>query len=273
MKQSASNSKELPEKTPSAKAPQGTQAVSRAIQLLKLFTDDTPEHDLIALTELSGLNKTTTFRIMSALENEGLIERCEVGYRLGSEAIVLGGRAMRSNNLRKVSRDYLEELSQSTGETVTLEVLHSHPERHLCSLVIDEVLGKHLVGIAPYIGSRLAVHATSTGKVLLAYAAKSVQEQILADELISYTPQTFSRHALEEELKQIRSQGYALSKGELEHGLMTVAAPIFDLNAKAVAAVSIVAPSVRVGESELEPLATLATQSANKISHALGFRN
>lgn len=267
MKSTTSNSK-----TPTIKTPQGTQAVSRAIQLLKLFTDDAPEHDLIALTELSGLNKTTTFRIMSALENEGLIERCETGYRLGSEAIVLGGRAMRSNNLRKVSREFLEALSLETGETVTLEVLHSHPQRHLCSLVIDEVLGKHLVGIAPYIGSRLAVHATSTGKVLLAYAAKSVQEHILSDDLIAYTPQTFSKDALAEELKQIRSQGYALSKGELEHGLMTVAAPIFDLNAQAVAAVSIVAPSVRVGEGELEPLAILATQSANKISHALGFR-
>jgi len=258
--------------TSNSKIPQGTQAVSRAIQLLKLFTDDAPEHDLIALTELSGLNKTTTFRIMSALENEGLIERCEIGYRLGSEAIVLGGRAMRSNNLRKVSREYLEKLSQETGETVTLEVLHSHPERHLCSLVIDEVLGKHLVGIAPYIGSRLAVHATATGKVLVAFSPKAVQEQILSDDLIAYTSQTFLQDVLEEELKQIRSQGYALSKGELEHGLMTVAAPIFDLNAKAVAAVSIVAPSVRVGESELEPLATLAQQSANDISYALGYR-
>ena len=255
-----------------SKTPQGTQAVSRAIHLLKLFTDDAPEHDLLALTELSGLNKTTTFRIMSALENEGLIERCDAGYRLGSEAIVLGGRAMRSNNLRKVSREYLEQLSQETGETVTLEVLHSHPERHLCSLVIDEVLGKHLVGIAPYIGSRLAVHATATGKALLAFSNKSVQEKILTDDLVAYTGQTLSKDKLTEELKQIKTQGYALSKGELEHGLMTVAAPIFDLNAKAVAALSIVAPSVRVGEGELEPLATLATQSANNISHALGFR-
>lgn len=249
----------------------GTQAVTRAIQLLKLFDDDNPELDLITLTDLSGLNKSTTFRILSALESEGLIQKSNSGYRLGAEAIVLGGRAMRSNNLRFVSREPLERLSQKTGETVTLEVLHLAEDKTFYSLVIDEVVGKHLVGISQYIGSRLPVHATSTGKVLLAYQSQRSLEALWTQEQKRYTKQTLNAEKLKRQLKKIRSQGYATAKGELEQGLMTAAAPIFGSNTEVQAAISIVAPSIRIDEDKLDVLAQEAMTTAKQISKALGY--
>ena len=247
----------------------GTQAVSRALQLLKLFDDDSPELDLQTLSESSGLNKSTTFRILTALESEGLVKKTTLGYSLGAEAIVIGGRAMRSNNLRQSSRHHLEALSQKTGETVTLEVLQLSDEDELFSLVIDEVVGKHLVGISQYIGSRLPVHATSSGKVLLAF-----QQNMLAlpQEAKRFTKQTLKPSALKTQLKQIRKDGYALAKGELEAGLMTAAAPIFDTNGDVQAALSLVAPSIRVDERALKSLANDITESARLISQALGYR-
>lgn len=251
----------------------GTQAVSRAIQLLKLFDDDNPELDLQALTELSGLNKSTTFRILTALESEGLVQKSNDGYRLGAEAIVLGGRAMRSNTLRRVSREPLEALSQKTGETVTLEVLHLAEDNCFYSLVIDEVVGRHLVGISQYIGSRLAVHATSTGKALLAYQKDTVLENLWQQEKKRFTKNTIhSPEKLKKQLKTIRKQGYAFAKGELEQGLMTAAAPIFGTNGEVQAALSIVAPSIRIDESKLAELAQEVVKTAKKISTSLGYQ-
>lgn len=251
----------------------GTQAVSRALQLLKLFDDNNPELDLQTLTDLSGLNKSTTFRILTALESEGFIQKSNDGYRLGADAIMLGGRAMRSNHLRRVSREPLEKLSQETGETVTLEVLHLSEDNQLYSLVIDEAVGKHLVGISQYIGSRLPVHATSTGKALLAFQTETVLENLWQQERKSFTPATLeSKEALKEQLATIRTKGFALAKGELEQGLMTAAAPIFDTNAEVKAALSIVAPSIRINESKLENLAQQVMESANLISKALGYQ-
>ena len=77
----------------------GTQAVARAIALLKSFSDTQPEWGLSELAQTTGLNKTTAFRLLAALEAEGLIMRNPLsgGYRLGVELVAMGGCATRSN--------------------------------------------------------------------------------------------------------------------------------------------------------------------------------
>ena len=87
---------------------EGTQAISRAFEILKMFDDEHPEWSLSDLVEASAFKKTTAFRILSALEFEGALRRTEGGnYQLASELIVLGGRAMRANRLRTVTQPYL----------------------------------------------------------------------------------------------------------------------------------------------------------------------
>ncbi|MDW8328257.1 MAG: helix-turn-helix domain-containing protein, partial [Anaerolineales bacterium] len=80
----------------------GAQAVSRAIAVLKAFTDTHPRLSLAEITRATRLNKATAYRLVAALEREGLIAREENGeaYRLGPEAIALGARALRASNLR-----------------------------------------------------------------------------------------------------------------------------------------------------------------------------
>ena len=103
----------------------GTQAVARAIALLKTFSDAQPEWGLRELAHATGLNKTTAFRLLAALEAEGLVARNTVsgGYRLGVELVALGGCAVRSNPLRAVSRPLLETLAQECDEAATLEAV------------------------------------------------------------------------------------------------------------------------------------------------------
>ena len=139
----------------------GTQAVLPAIALLKPFTDEHPQLGLAELARTVGLNKTTTYRLLTALESQGSIARNPANdtYRLGPEVIALGGRALCASYLRSVSRAESEALARITGETATLETLVGAEV-----LVLDEVSGAHLVGATQYIGARWLAHATSTGR-------------------------------------------------------------------------------------------------------------
>jgi len=252
----------------------GTQAVQRAIQLLKLFDDDHAEWSLVDLYEAAGLNKTTAFRLLNALEVEGLIQKTPSGsYRLGPESIALGGRAMRANRLRVVSREALETLARETGETVTLEILRPDYDGHWSMLVIDEVVSQHLIGITQYIGSRLPIHATSTGKAVLAFQSEARQAEILAQPLPYLTEQTvISPDEFKAELERIRSQGFATAMGELERGVMAASAPIFNHEGSVLAAMSLVGPSIRVNEERLLYFAGRVKETADAVSYQMGFR-
>ena len=260
----------------------GTQAVTRAIQLLKYFDDQRPVWTLNELVGASQLNKTTAFRILSALENEGLLRRMpEGGYRLGSEMVALGGRAMRSNALRTVSHALIRELSQQTGETVTLETLHNSQnnprdtavDNQWHMLVIDETLSRYRVGISQFIGSRLPIHASSTGRVVLANLPSEMLDDFLTQARPQFTENTLvTESKLKKELNKIFKQGFAIVKGEIEIGLIAVGAPIFDLNGDVRSAISVVVPSFRVKRGDLPDLAQRVVAQANKISHRLGYR-
>jgi IclR family acetate operon transcriptional repressor len=252
----------------------GTQSINRALHILKAFDDHNPRWELSALVEAVGLNKTTVFRILAALEAEGLIEKTDTGeYRLGSEMIAMGGRAARANPLREAASPHLKALTRATGETTTLEIIRRDTDGAAYMLVIDEVLGKHLVGITQYIGTRLPVHATSTGKVILAYLTDDARADLLPPDLQPLTAHTHqSPDAFIAALQTAYTNGYALVVGELEEGVVAVGAPIFNADGYPIAALSLVGPSVRFTRSRAAELAPQVIATAHRISHDIGYR-
>jgi DNA-binding IclR family transcriptional regulator len=124
--------------------------------------------------------------LLAALAREGMVVRDATGdsYRLGPEAIALGARAARANDLRTVSRADLEALAAQTGETVTLEVPVGTD-----MLILDEVLGRSLIGATASLGTRWPAYATSTGKAVLA-ALPDAERPRHAGRLARYTPRT-----------------------------------------------------------------------------------
>jgi DNA-binding IclR family transcriptional regulator len=248
----------------------GTQAVLRAIALLKAFSDEQPQLGLADLARMVGLNKTTTYRLLTALESQGLIARDLGGdtYRLGPEVITLGGRALRASDLRSVSRAELEGLARISGETATLEILVG-----LEVLVLDEVSGVHLVGATHYIGARWPAHATSTGKALLAFLPEAELESALTYSLAQVTEHTLTApEDLRRELAHIHDQAYAVAVEELEVGFAAVAAPVRNHNGQVVAALSINGPSARLNPERLRELASLVTEAAARVSAQLGYK-
>jgi DNA-binding IclR family transcriptional regulator len=247
----------------------GTQAVARALALLKMFSDSQPEWGLRELALATGLNKTTVFRLLAALEAEGLIMRNPLsgGYRLGVELIALGGCAVRSHPVRVVSRPVLEALAQESDETASLEVLVG-----VQVLIIDEVSSRHPMGMSQDVGGRLPAYATATGKLLLAALPPDESNALLDLPLAKLTDQTLSEpDGLRSEFQTIRQQGYALAVGELEPGFVAVAAPVYDRDRVMVAAISVGGAAARLTSERLSAATTLVQVAARQISRQLGY--
>lgn len=241
----------------------------RAVSLLKVFDDEHPQWNLTELADEAGLNKTTTFRLLSALESEGMVARSETGdsYVLGPEIVVLGGRALRANNLRSVSRPRLEALAAITGETASLEVLSGSD-----MLTIDEVTGEHLVSGVRSIGTCWPLHGASTGLALLAAWPEHEREVFLRNPLPSITSKTITDPGeLRNLLEEIAGQGYAVADEMLELGLIAIGAPLYNYDGRAVAAISIFGPKIRLADDTINAKGKLVLEMAGEISALLGY--
>jgi DNA-binding IclR family transcriptional regulator len=251
------------------KAPPGAQAVLRAVALLKAFTNERPERELAELAKEHGLSRSTTHRLLSALESEGLVERegSTGRYRLGPAAVILGARALRNVGLRDAVHPELESLADLTGETATLEVLSEGK-----MLILDEVLGAHLIGASPSLGTAWALHATSTGKALLAELPGAVTSELVRAPLERFTARTITTLAeLELELDRVRRDGFATVSEELEDGYAAAGAVIRLPMRDPYATLSVGGPSARLDPEKLRALGSLVKTRADALSLRLGF--
>jgi DNA-binding IclR family transcriptional regulator len=242
----------------------GTRAVVRAITVLKALGRSTNAYGVTELGTATGLSKATVFRLLGALENEGMVARDGTSgtYRLGPQLISLGASALSTTDLRAIAHDELVRLTEESGESATLEILSDAEV-----VVLDEVQGRFLFGATPEIGRSWPAHATSTGKLLLALADRTPSLPRLA----RFASRTItSRTELERELARIRHQGYAVAVDELEPGLVAMAAPVRNHLGYVVAALSLNGPGTRLGAKRRRALIPKLCRAANRVSHRLG---
>jgi DNA-binding IclR family transcriptional regulator len=242
-------------------SPKGAQSALRAIRLLKQFTVERPELRLAELSEVAGLNKTTTHRLLQALLSEGMLDReTDSGkYRLGPTVMALGVQAMSAGNLRAEGRSLLKQLAAETGETATLEV----PVEDTM-LILDEISGGHRVAAGGNVGTRWAMHATSTGKAVVAFSDNGLAR--LPERLTPLTVKTItSRDALEEQLARIRRRGFAESVDELEDGFSGVGTVIRNASGDILAAMSICGPTHRLTDSRRANLGAILCAAAGQL--------
>ena len=117
--------------------------------------------------------------------------------------LALGVQALSSSDLRRRVRPLLRILARESGETATLEVPVENS-----MLVLDEVTGRHVVAATANIGTRWPMHATSTGKIWLAFDEGSLAQ--LDDQLEAVAPRTLTqKSALVPQISDIRVRGYA----------------------------------------------------------------
>ena len=240
------------------------------MELLKAFGSDRPERGLAELATAVGLNRTTAYRLLSALQGEGMIEREGGVYRLGPEIMALGARAAGTGHLRAAARLELDSLAQETGETVTIEVLVGGGRE---VLILDEAIGRHLIGTVPSLGTRWPAHATSTGKVLLAFGPAEAVEELLAEPLQRLTARTIVEEtAFRRELARVRDKEHAVTQEEVESGFVAVSVPVWAASGTVAAALSVGGPKARFGADRIADLADRLPATAERISERLGFR-
>lgn len=235
----------------------GTQAVDRATSLLIAILNS-PEPPLLSqLARELGLPKSTTSRILGALERQGLIRRDRNSAYLGGEVLLKYASAQNQDSaLINRMRPVLETLAEKTSESINLAVPGSDDLK-----LIDQVDGKHLLGATNWIGRNVPYHASALGKVLLAFGAASLP----AGNLQSKTARTItSRTQLNSELEKVRKSGFAIIDNELENGLVAVAAPVFNHDGKVVAAISISGPDARINREQLIKFGELIIKELKK---------
>lgn len=244
------------------------QSVERAVALLRAVAAASgPEASATALAETVGLNRTTTWRILSTLEHHRLVTYDkETGtYALGFELIDLAGQAG-SAALVSASRMVLRRLADESGETAALAVMRDGVLGYIAEASAGAVVA------AGWHGRDVSMHATSTGKVLLAYSPPEDLRLLLGlppggGRLPRHTPSTItSLKELREDLARTRERGYADCRGEFESSAWGVSAPVLDRAGRPVAIVSIWGPPDRITEDRFPSLGRLAIAAADRIA-------
>ena len=247
------------------------RVLDRAFRILSLLADAKPR-TLAEISESIDLNPSTTFRMLSTLSYHRYVRRNEMTnqYQLGLACLELAQGYTLSDNLGRVALTELEALRDETKETVHLVILDQ-----MQVVYIEKIPGLHAIGImSSSVGRHAPAYCTGVGKVLLAYL-KEDQVRSFYDQnrLHRYTSNTITDlDLLMQQLAQVRCQGYALDKGEHEDEVRCVAAPIFDMEGKAVAAISISGPALRMDPIEENyPLIERVKETALRISQEMGY--
>lgn len=220
---------------------EGVSVASRVLRLLGTFDAD---HRSMTLSEIARRAETpvpTAHRLVGALVEWGALVRSGSGdYVIGRRLWDLGLLAPVQSGLRQVASPFLNDIYGATLATVHLAVRDGAEV-----LYLDRVSGHASVPVVSQVGSRLPLHATGVGKVLLAYAPAQVQAGVLAD-LSRITPYTVTQPGrLREELGRVRREGYATTTEEMSLGACSVAVPIKVPDGRVVASVGIVVPSLK----------------------------
>jgi DNA-binding IclR family transcriptional regulator len=245
-------------------SPTGTQAVDRAARLLTEVVHAPGSVTFTELAAATGLAKSTTSRLLLALERNGLVRRDGDGrFRPGEVFVRYAWRGGAESGLVGVAQPFMNRLGEATGETVNLGVASQGMVEQ-----IAQVDSHYVIGATNWLGRQVPLHCAALGKVLLAHGAA----QLPAGRLEPRTAKTItSRTALDAELSDVRRRGYAVADEELEPGLVAVAAPVYRDGA-AVAALSVSAPATRLPGTKFAEVAAKCMAEANGLSAVLGHR-
>jgi len=206
-----------------------------------------------------GVNASTASRLLATLERGGLVERTAAGpYRLGLKLVALSDRVLAQLDVRERARPWLAWLVEQTGETATLSLPGEGQ-----AITVDFVPSSSSVVSMARVGRPSVLHATATGKVMLAFGGARMPES-----LAPYTERTITDpRELEQELEAVRSSGIAQAAGEREPDLSALAVPVLGRGGALAAILGLQGPAGRV---EFEALHAPLRTAAHELGRSLG---
>jgi IclR family transcriptional regulator, acetate operon repressor len=223
--------------------------------------------DGVGVSELArdvGLPVSTVHRLLGTMvaRKFASFDPSKRLYYLGLKIFELSHKVSLVQGLSEVALPVMRRLAKATGEPILLSVLQGED-----LIYVERVEGWRGIQIRGSVGERGPVHATSMGKVLLAFLPNEEQEKITSRlDLEKLTPNTITNLSqLREELRKVRERGYAIADEEREEGIRAIAVPVLNSRGNAAAAICVAAPAYRVSLTELESFLPPLQEAAQEI--------
>jgi IclR family transcriptional regulator, KDG regulon repressor len=246
------------------------QTVTRAIQVLKAFSIQEKEISLTQLSHKLGISKSSLQRILGTLTSEGLLEKDERTklYKLGMEIYSLGNLVEANSHLLSISKRYMQQLNDQTGETITLNIVHNNKRK-----CIGYMVSKHELAAITYLSEYSPLYAGASAKVLLAYMPEEKRNQLINEFQLEPVTQntTTDKDHLEKQLMSIREKGFAITEGERVLGVYAISAPIRNRFNEVIASLTITIPTIRAEKSKVDNYVKWILECTDVISGELGF--
>lgn len=246
------------------------KSADRALELLELFADHPDGLTLTDVTERTGWPKSSSLALLRTLQVRDFLEvsRHTGRYRLGPRVAALGSAYLGNISLAQEGADIVRGMSRACDETVHLAVLRGTEVLY----VAKEEGGGHMRMVS-MVGRMIPAHGTGVGKMLLASLHPDELDRLypVGINLPRLTERTVTdRTAFVQRLEGIRKMGYATDRGESTVGVQCLAAPVLDINARVVAAMSISVPEPRFTDDRIPELFSILIGGARRLSVRMG---
>jgi IclR family pca regulon transcriptional regulator len=224
-------------------------SLARGLRVIETFEGCPQGLSIAEIARATELSRAAVRRLLITLELLGYIEASARKYRLRHRVLHLGTSYLSSNSLATVSLPAVQRITEELDESSSVCVLDG--DEILC---VAGAVRKGLMALDISTGSRLPVHCTAAGRVLLAALPEAqLAAQLERIELKPLTEKTIvSRDALAADIRHVRDQGCSVIDQELEMGLRAIAVPIVSPLGKVTAALGVGALASRVSLDELQ---------------------
>lgn len=230
------------------KDPEYLLTLERGLTVLRAFNQQRPEMQLSEVAAATGLSPAVARRCLNTLVALGYVGRYGRRFLLRPEVLVFGSAYLASMNLEQVVTPHLQSLRDETGDSASMATLSGHDILYLVHVSTN----RH-IRLGASVGTRYPAHATSLGKVLLAFEPeKPLADYLAAATLTRFTERTLTnREELSARLGRVRELGYDSALDELDYGIVSVAVPVRDKDGHVCAAINCSTSTTRISQDEL----------------------
>lgn len=239
----------------------------KGLQVLEALARSTRPRGVSDLAKELELTRSNMHRTLRTLVESGMVRQEDSGaYACTLKLFELGSAVPARSDLAGLADPIMLTLADATNETVHLSALEGGDVIYL-----HKIDSTHPVRAYTTVGGRAPAYCVATGKALLAFQSDSYLGRY-EDTLQRFTPKTLADlEALRAELREVRRQGFALNRGEWRDSVCGVAAPVFGVGGRAVAALGLSGPASRLGE-RLDDFAGQITAAARELTQKMGCR-
>ncbi len=247
------------------------KTVGKAFDILETIMKSGDPIGLTDLAKMTGLNRTTTYRISSFLTKRGYLYQKKKGdkYSLGLKFLQYNKASNFATTIKEQSLPYMQNLCDEISETVNIAILDG-----IEAICVGVVAADRILQVIPGSVNLYPLHSTAIGKVFLAYFPEDkVKEFVSIRGLKAYTDNTITNmDRLMREIEDIRHEGVAFDDEEYSLGIRSAAAPVRDAKENVLASISFAGPSVRISKMRMIQLAPMVKNCALKISQSMGYQ-